>query len=206
MAKSKTKKNAQFNTLSIVAFCIAFLPIWGIAGPVLGIIALTQIKRSGERGKGLAITAIILPIVALILFVGLIIGFVVWANNRSAEEAAKLNTSTQTVRAVKQAVDTNCRTVNLTEGNSDFDGQPYGYDSVEIKKVESTLAVGERMCESGLENEPFIAIQTAGRWKVVSVGETPLCSVVNLYKLPADIAPLCLDTSGDSVPSPAAAG
>lgn len=206
MANSKQKKNAHFNILSIVAFCLAFLPIWGLAAPVLGIIALKQIKKTGERGKGLAITAIVLPLSLLIVFVGGIIGFVIWANNEAAKEAARLGTDTRTLQAIKQSVDTNCRTVNLTEGNTDFDGQPYGYDSVKIATVNGSFAVGKRQCDSGYASEPFIATKTNDRWKVVAVGQTPLCSAVNLYKIPVDIAPQCLDTSGSTVPSPAAAG
>ena len=44
-----------------------------LLGLIFGIIALVQIKKSGEKGKGLAIAAIILPFVMIIL-VG-----IVWA-------------------------------------------------------------------------------------------------------------------------------
>ncbi len=61
----------KYNTLAILAIIFAFL--FPLAGIILGIIALNQIKKTGEKGKGLAIAAIILPIVMIIL-VG-----IVWA-------------------------------------------------------------------------------------------------------------------------------
>lgn len=59
----------NYNTLAVLAIIFAF--IFPLAGLVLGIIALNQIKKTGEKGRGLAIAAIILPIVAVIL-VGII--------------------------------------------------------------------------------------------------------------------------------------
>lgn len=49
--------HVRINTLSIAAFVSSFLI--GVSGVILGIIALNQIKTTGERGRGLAIAALI---------------------------------------------------------------------------------------------------------------------------------------------------
>jgi hypothetical protein len=65
------------NSLAIIAFILAF--IFSPAGLILGIIALTQINHKHEKGKGLAIAAIIIslvltiiPILAAIAFFGIL--------------------------------------------------------------------------------------------------------------------------------------
>ena len=50
-----------YNTLAIVAFILAFFTT--IIGVILGFVALSQIKRTGEQGRGLAIAAIIIGFV-----------------------------------------------------------------------------------------------------------------------------------------------
>ena len=57
----------KYNTLSILSIIFAF--IFSPVGLVLGIIALSQIKKSGERGKGLAIFSIIWGAILLMLVV-----------------------------------------------------------------------------------------------------------------------------------------
>ena len=48
----------RFSVLAIVAFIVAFFI--SILGVILGIVAVVQINRTGDRGKGLAIAAIII--------------------------------------------------------------------------------------------------------------------------------------------------
>ncbi|WP_353808320.1 DUF4190 domain-containing protein [Agromyces sp. SYSU T00194] len=52
---------------------VAFITVWftGILGLVFGYIALSQIKRTGERGHGLALAAVILG------WIGLLIGLAI---------------------------------------------------------------------------------------------------------------------------------
>jgi len=49
---------AQFNVLAIVGFVLAFFVSLGAV--ICGHIALSQIKRTGERGHGLALAAVII--------------------------------------------------------------------------------------------------------------------------------------------------
>jgi hypothetical protein len=47
----------RLNTLSIVGFVLAFVA--NIVGLVVSVVALVQISRTGERGRGLAIAGIV---------------------------------------------------------------------------------------------------------------------------------------------------
>jgi hypothetical protein len=55
----------RFNTLSIVAFILAFVVSLGAV--ICGHIALSQISRTGERGRGLAIWALVLGYLGILL-------------------------------------------------------------------------------------------------------------------------------------------
>ena len=73
MEQSGEPKN---NTLAIVGFILSF--IIPIVGLILCIIALVQIKKTGEKGKGLAVAGIILfGVLALIVIIAIIVSFVV---------------------------------------------------------------------------------------------------------------------------------
>ncbi len=60
----------RFNTLAIVAFVLAFVVSLGAV--ICGHIALAQIKRTGERGRALAIWALVLG------YLGILLG-IIWA-------------------------------------------------------------------------------------------------------------------------------
>lgn len=73
------------NTLAIVALVLSFFV--SIGGIICGHIALSQIKRTGEGGRGLAIAALIIGYVITALVVLYIIGiiiFAIWAATSSA--------------------------------------------------------------------------------------------------------------------------
>ncbi|WP_158715367.1 DUF4190 domain-containing protein, partial [Kitasatospora phosalacinea] len=62
------------NGLAIAALVVSFLCYLGIVGIGLGIAALVQIKRTGERGKAMAVSAIVIGTVWLLLLVLAIVG------------------------------------------------------------------------------------------------------------------------------------
>lgn len=64
----------KWNVLAIVGFIVAFFV--SIVGAVLGFIALSQIKKTGEKGRGLAIAAIIIGLVWFVINILMIIGFI----------------------------------------------------------------------------------------------------------------------------------
>jgi hypothetical protein len=61
----------KWNVLSIVAFVIVFFG-FSIISIILGFIGLNQIKKTGERGRGLALAAIIIG------FVSIVLGIITW--------------------------------------------------------------------------------------------------------------------------------
>ena len=64
----------KLNTLAVVSLATAISWVGSVAGIITGHIALAQIKRSGEKGRGLAITGLVLGYlyVAGSLFFGLL--------------------------------------------------------------------------------------------------------------------------------------
>jgi Domain of unknown function (DUF4190) len=50
----------KLNTLAVVSLATAISWVGAVAGVITGHIALAQIKRSGEKGRGLAITGLVL--------------------------------------------------------------------------------------------------------------------------------------------------
>lgn len=77
--KSGLPVSDKYNTLSIVAFVLAFFV--SIAAVVIGHIALSQIKRTNERGWGLAVAALCLGYGGLLAGA---IGLFVFATQMSA--------------------------------------------------------------------------------------------------------------------------
>ena len=61
----------KWNVLSIIGFVIVFFG-FSLISIILGFIGLNQIKKTGERGRGLALWAIILG------FLSIVIGIIVW--------------------------------------------------------------------------------------------------------------------------------
>jgi hypothetical protein len=71
---ASTKKPIKTNTLAIFAIVLTFLLFTiPIVGLVLGIIALVQIKKRNEGGKGLAIASIVISTVFIVLQIAFII-------------------------------------------------------------------------------------------------------------------------------------
>lgn len=64
-SRSKSFENEKYNTLAIVAFIFMF--VFSPVGLILGIIALSQIKKTREKGRWMALTSIIIPIAIIII-------------------------------------------------------------------------------------------------------------------------------------------
>ena len=72
-----------YNVMSIVGFVLSFIPKLWLVALVISIIALVQISKTKEKGKGLAIAGIaisssivIIGLFALIFALG--VGFISW--------------------------------------------------------------------------------------------------------------------------------
>ncbi|WP_139415860.1 DUF4190 domain-containing protein [Agromyces laixinhei] len=66
----------KWNILSIIGFVIVFFG-FSVISIILGFIGLSQIKKTGERGRGLAIWAIVLGFASIII--GAIVFFTILA-------------------------------------------------------------------------------------------------------------------------------
>lgn len=75
------EEGEKYNTLAILSFVFSFL--FFPAGFILGIIALSHIKKSNEKGKGLAIAAIVISSVALAFFVLFLLVALFWIGVRN---------------------------------------------------------------------------------------------------------------------------
>ncbi|SRR6266566_5038573 len=79
---------ARRNPLAIASLCcgigqILLSPIAGIAGLILGIIALNQIKARGESGRGMALAGVILSSIGIGLLILVIIAALVASRGSS---------------------------------------------------------------------------------------------------------------------------
>lgn len=72
------QKSTGTNGLAIASFILSLVGL-GVIGLVLGIIALNQIKKTGEQGKGFAITGIVLGVLSVLAgIIVIIMWFVFW--------------------------------------------------------------------------------------------------------------------------------
>jgi hypothetical protein len=76
MERVNKQQNSSYNVLSILGFIFAFIipPV----GFVLGIIALSHINKTGEKGKGLAIAAIVLGAIFFLMLIFMILVGISW--------------------------------------------------------------------------------------------------------------------------------
>jgi hypothetical protein len=86
------------NTMAVVAIVLAFLlPIVGL---ILGIVALSQIKKRNEGGKGLAIASIIISVFIMLMHLvvlGIFWGAIFTAKSELNKRGVNINTSSGTI-------------------------------------------------------------------------------------------------------------
>lgn len=94
--------NSKTNTMAIIAIiCAILIPVVGL---ILGIIALSQIKKNKEGGKGLAIAAVIVSsvfILAYVLVVSLAWGVIFSVDKAAKDAGLNVNNKTGTVTVNK---------------------------------------------------------------------------------------------------------
>ncbi|WP_223846870.1 DUF4190 domain-containing protein [Bifidobacterium rousetti] len=66
-------QNPGWNVMAVVGFALSFFV--AIAGLILSIIGLRQIKRTGEKGRGLAIAGIVISVVQMLFVIVIIVIF-----------------------------------------------------------------------------------------------------------------------------------
>ncbi|WP_400994783.1 DUF4190 domain-containing protein [Agromyces sp. GXQ0307] len=65
MTAATTPQTDRWNVFAIIAFVTVWFTV--ILGLIFGHIALAQIKKSGEKGRGLALAAVIIGWIAVVL-------------------------------------------------------------------------------------------------------------------------------------------
>ena len=86
-ATSTTKKTSG---LAVAALVLAFF--FPVVGFVLGIVALSSIKKNNESGRGLAISAIVISVILTLVWLLTMLNFVL-AINKAANETATIGES-----------------------------------------------------------------------------------------------------------------
>ncbi|MGR2753297.1 DUF4190 domain-containing protein [Agromyces arachidis] len=66
----------RWNTFAIIAFVTVWFTV--ILGLVFGHLALSQISKTGERGRGLALTAVIVGWLAVVTGALVLMFFLIW--------------------------------------------------------------------------------------------------------------------------------
>ncbi|RZU63764.1 uncharacterized protein DUF4190 [Microterricola gilva] len=70
------------NVLSVVAFVLSLVG-FNVIAIVLGFIGLSQVKKTGQRGRGFALAAVIIGFASIVLFALIFIPLVVMAASSS---------------------------------------------------------------------------------------------------------------------------
>jgi len=83
MAEAAVKKSGS-NGLAIASLITGIIPGLGLLGIIFGFVALSQIKKTNEGGKGMAITGIVLGFIQFIFGVIWMV-FFFWAVNTATD-------------------------------------------------------------------------------------------------------------------------
>ncbi len=75
--KDKKFDFTKLNTLAVVSIATALTSIGAVAAIITGHVALTQIKKSGQSGRGLALAGTIVGYVTIAFWVLTSIGFLI---------------------------------------------------------------------------------------------------------------------------------
>lgn len=134
MVKPATKTSG----LAIAALILVFIPGLTWIGLILGIVALVSIKKSGDKGKGLAIAAIILSIVFMLISVAAVWAVYFAANKAANDAGLNINTKDKTVTVNKDG-----ESVSVGENAKLPDGFPSDVPIYEPSDVIASLSTGK---------------------------------------------------------------
>lgn len=129
--------------MAIAAIILAFL--FPLIGLILGIVALSSIKKSGEKGKGLAIASIIISIVLMLL--GIAAGYMIYysANKAVQDAGLDINAKDKTVTVNKDG-----ESVSVGANAKLPDDFPSDVPIYEPSDVVASLKTGERSYSASL--------------------------------------------------------
>jgi hypothetical protein len=192
MAKKDDVKK-QWNVMAIIAVGTMWFPF---AGLVLGIIAITQIRKTKERGIWLAITAIVLPILATIsVAIGAYL-LISHSIEQTREKASALGITTSEYNQINNAINGSCRLEAIETGQFDDEYSYSGIRNSSITKVVDDFAVGYRECYNTNLSESFIAKKdipsfSDSTWRIIYTSPTLPCYLDKELNVPAEILEDC---------------
>lgn len=76
MTAATTPQTDRWNTWAILAIILVWFTV--IPGLIFGHIGLSQVRRTGERGRGLALTAVIFGWIAVVSLALFAMFFLIW--------------------------------------------------------------------------------------------------------------------------------
>ncbi len=190
---NKKVENSQWNVMAIIAVGMMWFPF---AGLILGIIAITQIRKTKERGIWLAISAIILPILATI---SVAIGAYLLISNsieQTREKANALGVTTSEYNQINNAINGSCRLEAIETGQFNDEYSYSGVEKSSITKVVGDYAVGYRECYNTNLSESFIAKKDIpsfndSTWRIIYTSPTLPCYLDKELDVPAEILEDC---------------
>lgn len=136
--------------MAIAAIILAFF--FPIIGLILGIVALSGIKKSGEKGKGLSIAAIIISIVLMLASIGIVWGLYYTANKAVKDAGLDINTQEKTV-----TVNKNGESVSVGENAKLPDGFPSDVPIYEPSDVIASLSTGKDSYSASLVSNDSVS-------------------------------------------------
>jgi len=147
------KKNQNFNVLAILGFIFSFTFVFSFIGIVLCIIALFQIRKSDQRGRGLAITGLVIGIfLPLLLIAALGLGAFAFYEANSVKGSGNVVSQDFDLTGFESITVSNGADLILTQGEA-YSVIIEAEDNIlELLEVE----VGERGLNIGLEEFVFL--------------------------------------------------
>lgn len=70
----RAKNLRRSGSTSFPSLHLSHPSLWGVTGVILGLVALNQIKNTGERGRGFAIAALVIGCVYMVILAYITIG------------------------------------------------------------------------------------------------------------------------------------
>lgn len=100
-SEAPTTTSAKTNGLAVAALVLViigiFIPGLGLIGIILAIVALMQVKKSNEGGKGLAIAALVIAIIEIVLGITILFAVIFAVNKAVKDSGVNINTQNGSV-------------------------------------------------------------------------------------------------------------
>lgn len=202
--KPNNKYQSNYNIVALIAFVTMWMPF---VGPILGIVALVQIRKTHEKGRWMAVSSIVLPIIATIIFCLAIFFLIRSAINDTQQKAQSLNVSTSEYNQINNAINGSCTIDRITTGEWTNPDDYSSTKSSSILVVKQGFASGYRQCQgSDGESSYFIAkkdnpLNENSTWRLIYAGTPyPPCFIREDYGIPDSFMTVCDESQQKNLP------